>query len=355
MFKKFSAMSQKNPLVFMAIVFIIFALIVVVISVLLPKPDKYVGIDPASREEVSREKTGGLEVEEINLLGFSKLLDPETQLSLNDVSNLKTILSQFADEELPNVKRISLEINSINVDGQNISFNIVVNVDENRFRVGLEKSTNKLDVSVYNLKGELIYQHKNVASNILMIGQVYVFKNPNTILFRTQNLANNYSRELIEAIGVAIVLYARTTDLDLERIAAVNDSLKEITENDSALSSSFSAVLNVNEAKLLVNIDSVTRDVISYIKIYNEKDELAFEATLDPTNKLVSVGGNLPAGRTSLSSGDTTITNEYIPEFDKNTLPPLKVGDKVNMYYSCPAENSSSKDVCQVYKYDFYF
>jgi hypothetical protein len=45
-----------------------------------------------------------------------------------------------------------------------------------------------------------------------------------------------------------------------------------------------------------------------------------------------------------------------MPEFNNNTtLPPLKVGDKVDMYYSCPAENSNPKDACQVFKYDFYF
>jgi len=226
--------------------------------------------------------------------------------------------------------------------------------------------SNKLD----NLREEY-----DPASQTTIVVSDYLGSAPGVIYVGFEKLYDQHSSTWVSIIKASLKLYARHKDINLERVSLVKDSHKVASEQEDKLDANgllITTTEDSSEIKVVFNIDKMNLKVkftekfigskgqssfSRFIEIYNESNHETFTVPeIDITNGVLVFSSNMPANfKIADIVNDTVLANDYIPKFNDKNLPPLKVGDRVNLYYACPINNSNPKDVCYVYKYDFYY
>ncbi|MCL2280826.1 hypothetical protein FWC31_02990 [Candidatus Saccharibacteria bacterium] len=350
MFKKASVAFRENPLLAIVVVFVIFAVLIIAAVLVWPKGDKYLGTDPASGESVSYGDTGGGPILGPEMLGFSKLLD--TDWRLNDVNNIQIIIEHFAYNKLRGVKRISLQTSSIDVSENRLSFNVVVNVDESKYKVTVDKYDVSIDVSIYDSSDQLVFQFNDIWSNGTLsrpaydrdVSDEFIFNGLATLAqYRTDNWAGG--------VAATLKLYARSNGIKLERITLAGNRITKDSTGDMLWTQVQTSNFRTT-GDLTIEVNVVEKYDVAYIELYDSRS-LVFKTTAGWPKNFVIVGDNLPTNTTNINSRDVTLTSEFVPKLDEK-LPPLKTGDVVNLYYSCPTSDFQV-DACWVYKYDLYY
>jgi hypothetical protein len=359
MLNKISAIVRKKPLLFVGVLFTVFVVIIVIITLLLPKPDKYSAVDPASGETVSYIETGGPPAAGPEILGFDKLFNEKLSLSLNDVNNIKTVIQRFAHEKLPNTRRISLRTSSLSSTEETVSFNVAFNIDESEYKVSVKKSANSIGVSIYSLDNKPVFQLDNISSRMALSSPPYDSNttdgNDSFIFSGLSTLSEHHSNSWVRGVTTTLKLYARLNNIKLEKISLVEGSWKEDTtlNNSSGPVKTTSFKVTGDKINLSVNI---IEDHNTSIGLYDDNN-LVFKTTAVLSERFIMVGNDLPNNMVGISPYKITLVNKNIPETKNQGLPPLKAGDTVTLYYACLAiaGGSGSGSSCRVYRYSFHY
>jgi hypothetical protein len=229
-------------------------------------------------------------------------------------------------------------------DSNNPSFSILYN-ETGTYRLVLGPGTDfDIDSLIDNKVPESIIQY-------------FFGDEPLFIHFGGDSPLSNYSTSLVRAAQAAITLYSRAENITLKRAVLDSDSWRsDIGSNrPHTMSTSLTFDVSINdETKLQTNI--IIDDSNAIVQLH-KNDAVVFEATIDLASKFIAIGSNSAADEAhgSAMTDVVTITEDYLNYINNSGLPPLKIGDRANLYYNFPLDSPNQTDLYATSGYDFYY
>jgi hypothetical protein len=273
--------------------------------------------------------------------------------SLSPESNIKQTIANEIERSDFKVDEIVIKdgdwalakISSTNrSDSNNSSFNILRN-ESGTYRLILGPGTDfDIDSLIDNEVPESIIKY-------------FHGDEPLFIHFSGDSPLSGCSTSLAQTAQAAITLYSRAKNIDLKRVVLDSDSWQSDIGSNRPHTMSTSLTFNVlinDEVKLLTNI---TIDDFNAIVQLHENNVVVFEATINLSDEFIAVGSDptLDEAHGFAMTGVVTLTEDYLNYINNSGLPPLKIGDRANLYYNFPLDSPSQTDLYVTSGYDFYY